>query len=89
MNRTWQTILAIFAFLACTAFGAVGGCTAGVIGAFAAVEGSHGQIGGRAAQSGNVLFFVLLVGGALVGLALGIFVARQILKPPRNPLDRN
>lgn len=86
MNRTWQIIVAIIAFLACTAFGAVGGCTAGFIGALSVAEGGKG--GGSpapgAGEQAGILFFVLLGAGGLVGLLLGAFVARQILKtPPR------
>lgn len=86
MNRTWQIILAIFAFLACTAFGAVGGCTAGFIGGLSVAEGGKGGASPvpHAGEQAGVVFFVLLAAGGLVGLALGLFAARQILKvPPR------
>lgn len=82
MSRTWQIIVAIIVLLACTAFGAAGGCTAGFLGALGVAEGGRG---GRppapgAGEQAGIVFFVLLVAGGLVGLALGIFVARQILK---------
>lgn len=81
MNRTWQIILAIIAFLACTFVGAAGGCT---VGFFSAISLSSG---GRHPNSGNpdALFFVLLGAGAIGGLVIGVIVARLILKPPRPP----
>lgn len=76
MSRFWRIVLAVCAFLAALAVGTFGGCTVGVITAFSQPQTAH---------TNNDTFYVLIAGGAVVGLVVGVVVARLILNCPPPP----